>query len=199
MLTWELETYFSWERFPTAKWLQEHTARPLGLCHRRGCPVSPRSQEHADGSGWSFFSASPKPLPSPVAGPLVRHRHVDFHTIKLSLPVSTGSSLGAYEWVIKTQHLSVDTIGFVFEGTSGHELWLLNDMPGPVKYLCFLLAFVFCQQQKFVQWQMTAFFLRSSGDTGRGERARTLELEELWKQQWTFTETSPGLHLHYFL
>lgn len=144
-------------------------------------------------------SSWPQTPPSPVANPLVRHRHVDFHTIKLSLPASTGSSLGAYERVVKTQHLSIATISFVFEGTLGHESWLLNDIPGPVKYLCFLLAFFFCQQQKFVQWQMTAFFLRSSGDTGRGERAMTLELEELWKQQRTFTETSPGLHLHYFL
>lgn len=142
---------------------------------------------------WLQLLLGHKPLPSPVANPLVRHRHVDFHTIKLSLPASTGSSLGAYEWVVKTQHLSIATISFVFEGTLGHESWLLNDIPGPVKYLCFLLAFFFCQQQKFVQWQMTAFFLRSSGDTGRGERAMTLELEATANIYWDFTRSSPAL------
>lgn len=109
-------------------------------CHQHRYPVSPRSQEHPDGSGCRFFLASQKPLPSSVAGKTQTcwlSHHQTFTSCKYR-KLSWGL------WVSrKTQHLSIDTISFVFEGTLGHELCLLNDIPGSVKYLCVFFFGIF--------------------------------------------------------
>lgn len=167
-------------------------------CHQHRYPVSPRSQEHPDGSGCRFFLASQKPLPSSVAGKTQTcwlSHHQTFTSCKYR-KLSWGL------WVSRKNSTSLHR-HYQFCIWRNFGTWVVSvkwyTRLSEVFMFFFFLAFFFCQQQKFVQWQMTAFFLRSSGDTGRGEPARTLELEEQWKQQQTFTEASPSPRLHYFL
>lgn len=71
------------------------------------------------------------------------YRRVEFYFIKFIFFVRIGSFFGICEWVLKNGYFFIDIICFVFEIILGYGLWLLNDIVGLGKYLCFFLVCFF--------------------------------------------------------
>lgn len=144
-------------------------------CHQCGCTVLPASWEHPDGSDSSFFWSQAGQAKTPgwasSWSSYKTHRRIDFHSIKLLLPVTARWNLrGGLEKLT-----SLHWHPFICEETSGCELWLSNEVAGLVKQSCFLWVFFFCQQAGLPSGKLEFSGEkkcpppRSGGHWGRGE------------------------------